>query len=378
MRKRRLWTVLVPVAAVVLGTPALASPAAGDGSQQVLHRVLARQFARSPLAPGISARVDAPGLHWAGAMGLADKEAATPLRATDTFRIASVTKTFTAATVLCLVDQGRVRLDAPIASYLPAPYSQILRDGGYDPHAITVRHLLTHTSGLYDYGQDPAYQQAVLADPRHRWTPVEQVTWAMTHGQPVSPPGKEFHYSDTGYVLLARIVEAVTGHRQAVAYRHLLNYRRLGLTATWFETLEPAPRSAPPRAHQYYENPDAGLDIDTYGSDPSFDLYGGGGLISSTADLNRFYRALLSGEIISSRSLSTMLDADASMGIFAETFHGMRCWEHEGFWGSLALYCPDRKLAVSVTLNVNAPEATMPSPLDDAVALARAAMKLMR
>jgi len=378
MRKRRLWTVLVPVAAVVLGTPALASPAAGDGSQQVLHRMLARQFARSPLAPGISARVDAPGLHWAGAMGLADKEAATPLRATDTFRIASVTKTFTAATVLCLVDQGRVRLDAPIASYLPAPYSQILRDGGYDPHAITVRHLLTHTSGLYDYGQDPAYQQAVLADPRHRWTPVEQVTWAMTHGQPVSPPGKEFHYSDTGYVLLARIVEAVTGHRQAVAYRHLLNYRRLGLTATWFETLEPAPRSAPPRAHQYYENPDAGLDIDTYGSDPSFDLYGGGGLISGTADLNRFYRALLSGEIISSRSLSTMLDADASMGIFAETFHGMRCWEHEGFWGSLALYCPDRKLAVSVTLNVNAPEETMPSPLDDAVALARAAMKLMR
>ena len=378
MRKRRLWTVLVPVAAVVLGTPALASPAAGDGSQQVLHRVLARQFARSPLAPGISARVDAPGLHWAGAMGLADKEAATPLRATDTFRIASVTKTFTAATVLCLVDQGRVRLDAPIASYLPAPYSQILRDGGYDPHAITVRHLLTHTSGLYDYGQDPAYQQAVLADPRHRWTPVEQVTWAMTHGQPVSPPGKEFHYSDTGYVLLARIVEAVTGHRQAVAYRHLLNYRRLGLTATWFETLEPAPLSAPPRAHQYYENPDAGIDIDTYGADPSFDLYGGGGLVSSTADLNRFYRALLSGEIISPRSLRTMLDHDASMGIFAETVDGMRCWEHEGFWGSLAMYCPDRKLAVSVTLNVNAPEQSMPSPDDDAVAFVRAATKIMR
>src|SRR5262245_19899255 len=121
MRKRRLWIVLVPAAAVVLGLT-LASPAAGDGSQRVLDRVLAGEFARSPLAPGISARVDAPGLHWAGAVGVADRVAATPLRATDTFRIASVTKTFTAATVLSLVDRGRVRLDAPIASYLPAPY----------------------------------------------------------------------------------------------------------------------------------------------------------------------------------------------------------------------------------------------------------------
>src|SRR5262249_55170065 len=110
MRKRRLWTVLVPVAAVVLGTPALASPAAGDGSQQVLHRVLARQFARSPLAPGISARVDAPGLHWAGAMGLADKEAGTPLRGTGTFRSDDVCQAFTAAAVLCIVTRGLVTL----------------------------------------------------------------------------------------------------------------------------------------------------------------------------------------------------------------------------------------------------------------------------
>jgi len=56
----------------------------------------------------------------------------------------------------------------------------------------------------------------------------------------------------------------------------------------------------------------------------------------------------------------------------------MRCWEHEGFWGSLAMYCPDRKLAVSVTLNVNAPEESMPSPDDDAVAFVRAAIKVMR
>src|SRR5262249_18038112 len=164
MRRQRLWTVLVPAAAAVLGL-GLALPPAGDGAGgagagRVLDGVRAGEFARSPLAPGISARVDVPGLHWAGAVGVADREAATPLRATDTFRIASVTKTFTAATVLSLVDRERIRLDAPIASYLPAPYPQILRDGGDDPHPIPLPPLLTHPRGPDDSRHNPAHPHA--------------------------------------------------------------------------------------------------------------------------------------------------------------------------------------------------------------------------
>jgi D-alanyl-D-alanine carboxypeptidase len=365
----------------VLGAPGAA--ASGQGTvMPALDSVLAEQFARSPAVPGIAARVDAPGLHWARAVGKADRATGTPLSAGNTFRIASVTKTFTAAAVLTLVDQRRVTLDAAVARYLPPPYLDLLRRGGYDPDLITVRMLLNHTSGLYDYATDDGYRETALTDLQRHWLPIEQIRWAMDHGSPYGTPGALFHYSDTGYVLLARIVESVTGSPQAAAYRRLLHYDRLGLTATWFETLEPAPGPARARAHQYYVDAAAGLDLDAYTADPSFDLYGGGGLVSSVADLNRFYQALLDGRVLSRAALRTMLTLvptangdGAGMGIFPRRIEGITCWWHNGFWGSAVLYCPQRRLAVAVTVNAFTADRTTPSALADAVALATAASK---
>ncbi|ADJ45339.1 beta-lactamase class C [Amycolatopsis mediterranei S699] len=366
----------------VLGT-APGSAASGPGTgMPALDSVLAEQFARSPAVPGIAARVDAPGLRWERAVGKADRATGTPLVAGNTFRIASVTKTFTAAAVLTLVDQRRVNLDAAVARYLSPPYLELLRRGGYDPDLITVRMLLDHTSGLYDYATDDSYRETALTDLHRHWLPTEQIGWAMDHGHPYGAPGALFHYSDTGYVLLARIVESVTGTAQAAAYRRLLRYDRLGLTATWFETLEPAPPTAGARAHQYYVDPAADLDLDAYTADPSFDLYGGGGLVSSVADLTRFYRALLDGRVLSRAALRTMLtlvpaaDGDgAGMGIFPRRIEGMTCWWHNGFWGSAVLYCPQRRLAVAVTVNAFTADRTTPTALADAVALATAASK---
>jgi D-alanyl-D-alanine carboxypeptidase len=349
-----------------------------------LDRALAEQFARSPAVPGIVARVDAPGLRWERAVGKADRAAGTPLSVGNTFRIASVTKTFTAAAVLTLVDQRRVTLDAAVARYLPPPYLDLLHRGGYDPDRITVRMLLNHTSGLYDYATDDGYVETALANLQRHWTPVEQIAWAMDHGSPYGAPGARFHYSDTGYVLLARIVESVTGRRQAAAYRRLLRYDRLGLIATWFEALEPAPGTAGARAHQYYVDATADLDLDTYTADPSFDLYGGGGLVSSVADLNRFYRALLDGRVLSRAALRTMLtlvptgnDDAVGMGIFLRRIEGITCWWHNGFWGSVVLYCPQRRLAVAVTVNAFTADRVTPSALADAVALVTAASTLL-
>ncbi len=356
---------------------AAGTPGDSTGLVAALQTVLARQFAASPSAPGIAARVDAPGLRWAGAVGSPDRTRAGVLTPDHSFRIASVTKTFTAAAVLALVDRGRVDLDAPISRYLPRPYPHLLRQGKYSPERISVRQLLNHTSGLYDY-VDAEYQDQALSDLTRRWTPMEQIAWAMTHGSPQSAPGQEFHYSDTGYVLLARIVEKATGLPQARAYQRLLRLDRLGLTSTWFETLEPAPVTAGPRSHQYFVDPGAGLDIDTYHADPSFDLYGGGGLVSTVADLTTFYRALFEGRVISRSALRTMLTTAptgepslrAGMGIFRTSIEGSACWWHSGFWGSVALYCPEHKLAVSANTNAATTDRSAPTELDDAIALA--------
>ncbi len=317
--------------------------------KQLLHR-----FARAhPSFPGVALAVTTPKLTWSGAAGVDDRATRKPLSATAGFRVASVTKTFTAAAILRLAEDGKLSLDDPIAKQLSPATAALLRRGGYDVDAIHVRNLLQHTSGLYDYADDQAFQTFVVSHPRHRWTRAEQIRFAITHGKPLSAPGTDFHYSDTGYVLLGEILERQTGHSLGGAYRSLLGLDRLGLLHTYLETLEPTPAQATPRAHQYLGT------TDTAGFDPFFDLYGGGGLVSTVNDLTRFYRALFGGQVFKNpATLRTMLGkprstrpGELSMGIFAESVGRENCWHHDGFWGSTVVHCPRVGVTFAITVN---------------------------
>ena len=240
-RKRPAIALLPAVFVIAAVLPIQAAPAHTPGTAGQLNRLFHR-FARAhPSFPGVEVAVRTPKLSWAGAAGFADRATRKPLSADADFRIASVTKTFTAAAILRLVENGKVSLDDPIARYLSPATVALLRGGGYDTDAIRVRNLLQHTSGLYDYAEDPAFQTFVVSHPHHRWTRAEQIRFAMTHGRPLFPPGTDFHYSDTGYILLGEILERQTGHSLAAAYRTLLSFRRLGLHQTYLETLEPTP-----------------------------------------------------------------------------------------------------------------------------------------
>ena len=265
-----------------------------------------------------------------------------------------MTKTFTAAAVLRLMEDGKLGLDDPIAEHLfSAATIALVRRGGYDIGALRVRHLLQHTSGLYDYAEDPAFQASVVRRPRHRWTRAEQVAFAMTHGKPLAAPGAKFHYSDTGYILLGEMLERESGGSLAAAYRTLLGFERLGLRQTSLETPQPTPAPLRARAHQYLGT------IDTTHFDPSFDLYGGGGLVSTVADLARFYHALFAGHVFKHpATLKTMLGnprpadlTELGMGIFAESVGRQTCWHHDGFWGTSVLECPSRNVTIAVTVN---------------------------
>jgi len=367
-----------PVASPGLGaaSPVAATPVAvGPGDPAViaeLQELIDGKVAAAPGIPGLLLHVAAPtaGIEWAGAAGVADRASGEPLTPGSTFRIASNTKTFTASATLRLVEEGAIALDQPIAELLSAESVALLTDGGYDPAAIPVRDLLTHTSGLYDYATDPGYPEAVLADPTKRWTRAEQVRFAMEKGAPLGAPGAVFGYSDTGYVLLGEIVERASGLPLAAAYRELLGFERLGLRSTSLETLEPIPAGAPPRAHQYLG------EIDATGLDPSFDLYGGGGLVSSVEDLGRFYRALFRGEVFRDpATLETMLtappvadEAGAAMGLFRYRVGGEEpCWGHGGFWGSEAIHCPARDFTLAFSINQAEPGDDFAYPSSDEV-----------
>ena len=186
--------------------------------------------------------------------------------------MASNTKTYVSAAVLRLYEDGKLKLDAPVAGLLSKESVETLRRGGYQPDAITVRHLLTHTSGIFDYAMTPAYQEAVLGARTNGGPATSRSGSRSTRASRTACPGTVFKYSDTGYILLGEIIERVSGQPLAAALRALLSYERNGWKATWLETLEPVPagvrRSRPTSTSAI---------VDTYAFDPSFDLCGGAG-----------------------------------------------------------------------------------------------------
>lgn len=331
-------------------------------------------------APGIVLRVEAPsiGFVWAKAVGAFDKATGEPLRPEHTVRIASNTKTYIAAAILRLVEDGRLGLDQPIAPLLLPASVATLRRGGYDAGAITVRMLLQHTSGLFDYAMSPPYIRRATADPGHRWTRAEQLAWAVDSGAPYGRPGDIYHYSDTGYILLGEILETVTGRSMPEAVRELLDFDRHGIAFTYFETLEPIPAGTPARAHQYLDSADA------TGFDASVDLYGGGGLVTNMEQLAKFYRLLVRGELFRQRAiLDTMLvmtpqsqaerPGGYGMGIARSDVDGVVCYGHGGFWGTAARHCPEIDLTVSAAVN-HTSDPTLRAVVESATRLAATAI----
>ncbi|MGD9546882.1 MAG: serine hydrolase domain-containing protein [Candidatus Krumholzibacteriia bacterium] len=335
------------LAVIVLAHLAGAVPAAAGSLETRLQAVLETFAAANPSAPGVVAWAVCPGqgLDWAGAVGSANPETGESLTTTHTFRIASNTKTYLAAAVLLLAEQGRLGLDDPLARHLTGERRSQLAADGYDPEAMTIAQVLAHTSGLFEHPADPRYAEAIMADPHHRWTPDEQVARCIEWGDPVGEPGEEFSYSDTGYVLLGEIVARYAGTELGPAVRSLVGFERLGLDSTWWEIMEPVPAGAGPRAHQFYG------EFDTYDWDPSLDLYGGGGLVCDVGDLGLFIRRLLKGGVLGRESsLAAMTGrgtAGYRLGLICTSLADRQAWGHSGFWNTFAYHVPSLDLTVA-------------------------------
>ncbi|GAB1438861.1 hypothetical protein MASR2M36_16200 [Providencia sp.] len=127
-----------------------------------------------------------------------------PLTVDTPLRIASNTKTFTAAAILRLAEMGKLNINEPISKYIDPQYNALLRSQ-YDTDAITLRHLLEHSSGLLDHA-DADYLKDVLKHPNHEWSRTEQVEMYVRKQFPIFPPSQSFIYSDTGYILLGDII----------------------------------------------------------------------------------------------------------------------------------------------------------------------------
>lgn len=320
-------------------------------------------FARSDeTVPAIAVALDSEELKidWVGAVGVSDRETQTPVDAEQPWRIASITKTYTAAAIIRLSEQGKITLDDPIRSYLSNASIATLSDGGYDVDAITVNHLLAHTSGLPNYAAAPEFYSAVVANPLRDWTREEQVQLAMENMVAIGAPGDRFEYSDTGYILLGEMIARLSGEAYGPAMRKLLKYNALGLNNTWMELQEEIPVGTLRRVDQHAQGDSI------YLLNPTMDLYGGGGLVASVSDIARFYEGLFENEIFDSpESLRKMNLADAptlggaqtspfgvfGAGMITREISGFTLHYHGGAWGTWGGYVPALDLSFAIALS---------------------------
>lgn len=345
-----LSVLLAALLQVTASQPAAVVPADSIGT--ALQRLADSVMSARPRMPGliIAVQSKAHGRTWAVAAGMSDTARRTPLRPEQPVRIASNTKTFVAAALLRLMEEGRLTLADPLSKHLPPRVDSLLRRDGYDTDVITLEQVLSHRAGFNEHPAVPSYAARLRTQPRYRWTPYEQITWLVDSLAPVGPPGAQFRYSDSGYVLLGLIVERLTGKPLGPAVRELVGLERLGLRHTWWETMEPVPANTPDRAHQYLGG------FDTYAIDPSFDLYGGGGIVAPMADLAQFLTALLDGQVLARRAaLENMLTprstelAGYGLGVYGANVRGLRGVGHGGFWGTTAMVFAEAGVTIAVS-----------------------------
>lgn len=295
--------------------------------------------------------VDGP---WRGASGVAELGTQNPVDPAGSFRIGSVTKTFTATVVLQLIGEGVLSLDDKIDRWLPG-----LVPGG---DGITLLHLLNHTSGLCNYTNDLPDAAGIVRDRFMHWDPLRAVSMATKHDC-LFEPGATRSYSNTNYILLALVVEAATGQSYAteVADRilHPLDLR---------ETLVPGDDVTLPEPHAHGYMPVDGELVDMTDLNAS-QAWSAGGIVSTATDLNRFYAALLTGELLRPSELQAMqttvpTDADfhtGGLGISRLSLPNLILWGHSGgIFGYRTWSYHTADASHQVTLSLSSTNATPP------------------
>lgn len=316
--------------------------------KQALQSILENQL--SPEIPGVLFHIQSGDgeINWSGAAGVSDKASREKLLVDQTFRIASVTKTFVAASILRLWEEGKLQLEDPISKYISAEHAKILGPD-YDLEKISILHVLRHNAGFFDHTHAQVFFEKVLQPGGYEWTRTEQLKLCVEAGEPIGSPGEKFSYSDTGYIILGEIIENIHGKTLGLAVAEILDFEKLGIKNTAFEGLNPKVDQA--RIHQYFQGQD------TYSFHPSMDYFGGGGLLSTTEDLSQFFLALFHGKVFkNSSTLEKMLEAptysetpmmDYRIGIYRIEVNGVEAFAHAGFWGTQVVYFPSLDLAMA-------------------------------
>ena len=310
--------------------------------------------------------INSPDLCWQGAAGLADPEIGLTADPADAFLIDSMAKMMTATLVMKLIEAGRIHLEDPVGKFLDATILDGLKDSNGAPFGktVTIKHLLSHRSGLADDWNEPGFFDLIVADPGKHWTPEETIEFVKVNCQPKFPPGEGFQYSDPGYNMLGLIIESVTGKSLHEFSRAML-FEPLGMNHTYrpsHEDSRPSLSSREP-SRRYLQDMECTAIPAVMTAD-----WAGGGLISTTEDLNRFLRAFVCGDLfVNAETRDLMLQWQRTSDF---TYYGFgvsrvnyaesdnpeqhalgEIWGHTGSSHNFMYYWPSRDTTMIGTLN---------------------------
>lgn len=340
----------VLLALVTSGGAIANSPPAIDPELETKLQARLEQWRINHRAPGVAAAVRLPdGSRWMGTSGkrIVGKPGKA-VRARTPFAVASLTKTFMAALVLQLREEGHLWLGTPISKWLP-DYPKARK--------ITVKMLLNHRSGIFDYFGHPTYERKVFGRPRHRWRTKEIL--ALT-GPRYCAPGACYRYSNTNYVLLGQIVRKITGKSAAANIRKRF-LKPLGLTDTFFQGQEPIEAYA---AKGYWTRTKGwrGFSDGTRfrpNTSGATVANAAGAMLSSVRDISDWQDALLGGEVLKPSSLARMLEfhprSGYGLGMRYALLDGQLGIGHGGSlrgYVSLMYRLPDEDLDVVILTNL--------------------------
>jgi D-alanyl-D-alanine carboxypeptidase len=266
--------------------------------------------------PGVIVGTWGPAGDYVRTFGVADKATNAPMQANFYTRIGSVTKTFTVTALLQLVDQGKLKLDDPIAKYIP---------GVPSGDEITLREMAQMQSGLTTYDDVAEFADPYLADPQKSFTPEQLVAYAID--KPLRfPPGTQYHYCNTNTVLLGLVVEKQSGQRLPdYISEHIL--APLNMTHTSFAT---TPAFPDPHAQGYTVI--AGQDKIATDWNPSWG-WGAGNMISTLADMRIWAQALATGTLLQPGTQRQRLDTTVPMNVEKTASYGLGIFNDGGWIG---------------------------------------------
>jgi D-alanyl-D-alanine carboxypeptidase len=308
--------------------------------------------------PGVSVTIMWPdGRSWTGVNGWANVKGHVPVTPKTAFSVGSISKTFLSALIVELADEGRLALDDPVVRWLPTARV---------PATVTIRELLDHTSGLYDFFSNPTIDAAILADKRRVWTPARALGYMEA---PYCSPGTCWHYSNSNYVLLGQIAQRVTGDSVATELRRRF-FDPFRLAWTFVQGVEPA-RGTVATSYQVLG---WGTSIRTVSQSDGTAISpftsvvtaaGSAGAIAATSrDLALWARRLYGGAVLPPDALTTMLDDTQSLRAGSRLPYGLAVEEiflggrltfgHDGRLigaGASMRYLPESGFSIAVVTN---------------------------